>query len=156
MVVPIILLCVATGIISTFAFHEHSRRKVFVGSIGVVASVSMYASPLVVVRQVIKTKSVEFMPFYLSLFSFLASCLWMAYGLLSHDIFLASPNLVGTPLCILQLILYFKYRKNPVKELEPQKWPDLEYNDGKLKQEFQLDEKKESILVVTDNLSTKI
>ncbi|CAN4087630.1 unnamed protein product [Withania somnifera] len=89
MVVPIILLCVATGIISTFAFHEHSRRKVFVGSIGVVASVSMYASPLVVVRQVIKTKSVEFMPFYLSLFSFLASCLWMAYGLLSHDIFLA-------------------------------------------------------------------
>lgn len=156
MVVPIILICVATGIISTFVFHEHRRRKVFVGSIGLVASIAMYASPLVVVRQVIKTKSVEFMPFYLSLFSFLASGLWMAYGLLSHDLFLASPNLVGTPLCILQLILYFKYRKNPVKELEPQKWPDLEYNDDKLKQEFKLEEKKDqSMLVVTENLSTK-
>ncbi|WMV20677.1 hypothetical protein MTR67_014062, partial [Solanum verrucosum] len=102
MVVPIILICVATGIISTFVVHEHQRRKVFVGSIGLVASIAMYASPLVVVRQVIKTKSVEFMPFYLSLFSFLASGLWMAYGLLSHDLFLAvepcSNNGVAIPL----------------------------------------------------------
>ncbi|OIT06418.1 PREDICTED: bidirectional sugar transporter SWEET3b [Nicotiana attenuata] len=156
MVVPIILICVATGIISAFVFHDHRRRKVFVGSIGLVASVAMYASPLVVVRQVIKTKSVEFMPFYLSFFSFLASCLWMAYGLLSHDLFLASPNLVGTPLCILQLILYCKYRKNPIKDLEPKKWPNLEYNDEKIKQEFPLDEVKESKLIVTENLSTKI
>ncbi|KAJ6376044.1 hypothetical protein OIU77_000920 [Salix suchowensis] len=55
----------------------------------------MYGSPLVAVKKVIKTKSVEFMPFYLSFFSFLASSIWMAYGLLSHDLFLASPNLVG-------------------------------------------------------------
>ncbi|MCD9640457.1 Bidirectional sugar transporter sweet3 [Datura stramonium] len=146
MLVPIIVICVATGIISAFVFHEHRRRKVFVGSIGLVASVAMYASPLVVVRKVIKTKSVEFMPFYLSLFSFLASGFWMAYGLLSHDLFLSSPNLVGTPLCILQLILYCKYRKNSINELEPQKWPDLEYNnnDEKFKQDqFQLDEKKD-------------
>lgn len=139
------------------------------------------------------------MPFYLSFFSFLASCLWMAYGLLSHDLFLAvcifylesfsfyffinsklyideyqlqpshftilkksssflllqSPNLVGTPLCILQLILYCKYRKNPIKE-KPQKWPDLEYNEEKIKQEFPLDEIKESKLIVTENLNTKI
>ncbi|XP_059306826.1 bidirectional sugar transporter SWEET3b [Lycium ferocissimum] len=156
MVVPISLICLATGIISAFLFHDHRSRKVFVGSVGFVASVAMYASPLVVVRQVIKTKSVEFMPFYLSVFSFLASGLWMAYGLLSHDLFLASPNLVGTPLCILQLILYCKYRKNPINELAPQKWPDLEFNDEKLNQEFQLDEKKEPVLLVTENLNTKI
>ncbi|KAM3381864.1 bidirectional sugar transporter SWEET3 [Capsicum galapagoense] len=156
-VVSIILICVATGIISTFVFHDHHHRKVFVGSIAVVASAAMYASPLAVVRQVIKTESVEFMPFHLSLFSFLTSCLWLAYGLLSHDLFIASPNMVGVPLCMLQLMLYFKYRKNPIKELEPEKWPDLEFNDDKLKQEFHLDEKKDqSTLDVTENLSTKI
>lgn len=40
-------------------------------------------------KQVIVTKSVEFMPFFLSLFSFLASSSWMAYGLVSHELFLA-------------------------------------------------------------------
>ena len=40
-------------------------------------------------KQVILTKNVEFMPLYLSVFSFLASTFWMAYGLLCHDLFLA-------------------------------------------------------------------
>ncbi|KAK8513217.1 hypothetical protein V6N13_032465 [Hibiscus sabdariffa] len=85
----VIVLCSTTAIISAYVFHGHHRRKVFVGTVGLVASVAMYAAPLVVVRQVIMTKSVEFMPFYLSFFSFLASVLWLAYGLLSHDLILA-------------------------------------------------------------------
>ncbi|KAK9045159.1 hypothetical protein V6N11_059048 [Hibiscus sabdariffa] len=120
----VIVLCSTTAIISAYVFHDHHRRKVFVGTVGLVASVAMYAAPLVVVRQVIMTKSVEFMPFYLSFFSFLASVLWLAYGLLSHDLILASPNLVGLPLGILQLGLYFKYRESGIPE-EPSKW-DLE------------------------------
>ncbi|VFQ72670.1 unnamed protein product [Cuscuta campestris] len=50
------------------------------------------------------------MPFSLSLFSFLTSSLWMAYGLLSHDLFLASPNIVGCPVGVLQILIYFKYK----------------------------------------------
>nr|GLL28220.1 bidirectional sugar transporter SWEET3-like [Ipomoea trifida] len=126
MMIPVVGMVLATMAISTFSFHDHRRRKVFVGSVGLVASVSMYSSPLVVVKRVIKTKSVEYMPFYLSFFSFVTSSLWMAYGLLSHDLVLASPNLVGCPLGLLQLLLYCKYRKKDqtVTE-EPHKW-DLE------------------------------
>ncbi|KAF5442231.1 hypothetical protein F2P56_034916 [Juglans regia] len=117
------------------------HRKLFVRSVGLVASVAMYGSPLVVVKQVILTRSVEFMPFYLSFFSFLASSLWMAYGLLSHDLFLAAPNLVGSPLGILQLMLYCKYRKRGIME-EPNKW-DLEKNDERSKQlQLTIDEEK--------------
>ncbi|CAH2070146.1 unnamed protein product [Thlaspi arvense] len=110
--VPVIVVFGLTTAISAVVFDDHRHRKSFVGSVGLVASVSMYGSPLIVMKKVIETKSVEYMPFYLSFFSFLASSLWMAYGLLSHDLFLASPNMVGTPLGILQLILYFKYKNN--------------------------------------------
>ncbi|XP_050386714.1 bidirectional sugar transporter SWEET3 isoform X1 [Argentina anserina] len=129
--IPVIILFCITVSISTFVFNDHHHRKVLVGSLGLVASVTMYGSPLIVVKQVIVTKSVEFMPFYLSFFSFLSSSLWMAYGLLGHDLFLASPNLVGSPLGIFQLLLYCKYRKRVKKAVEsPNKW-DLEENDEK-------------------------
>ncbi|KAM1183854.1 hypothetical protein ACFX19_002158 [Malus domestica] len=123
-VIPAIVMFCITAIISAVVFHDHQHRKVFVGSVAIVASVSMYASPLVVVKQVILTKNVEYMPFYVSLFSFISSSLWMAYGLLSHDIFVASPNLVGTPLSILQLVLYCKYRKAGTVELPNKRDPE--------------------------------
>jgi len=40
-------------------------------------------------KKVIETKSVEFMPLPLSLSSLLVSLLWMTYGLLIRDIFVA-------------------------------------------------------------------
>ncbi|GLT38770.1 hypothetical protein SLA2020_129960 [Shorea laevis] len=133
---PAILVFCISAIISAFLLHDHPHRKVFVGSVGLVASVAMYAAPLVAVKQVILTKSVEFMPFHLSLFTFLASTLWLAYGLLSHDLCLASPNFIGCPLGILQLVLYCKYRKRGFME-EPNKW-DLEQNDQEQPKQVQL------------------
>ncbi|KAJ9164274.1 hypothetical protein P3X46_023873 [Hevea brasiliensis] len=129
---PVILVFSITAAISSFALHDHHTRKVFTGSVGLVGSVGMYASPLVAMKLVIQTRSVEFMPFYLSFFSFLSSSLWLAYGLLGRDLFIASPNFLGAPLGILQLLLYCKYRKRGVME-EPQKW-DLEKNEEISKQ----------------------
>ncbi|XP_013610087.1 PREDICTED: bidirectional sugar transporter SWEET3-like isoform X4 [Brassica oleracea var. oleracea] len=60
--------------------------------------------------------------------------LWLAYGLLSHDLFLALPNMVGTPLGILQLIIYFKYKNKkeaPITTTVVGKW-DHEKNKSKL------------------------
>ncbi|XP_009119860.1 bidirectional sugar transporter SWEET3 isoform X2 [Brassica rapa] len=117
--------------ISAVVFEDHRHRKSFVGSVGLVASISMYGSPLIVMKKVIETKSVEYMPFHLSFFSFLASSIWLAYGLLSH----ALPNMVGTPLGILQLIIYFKYKNKkeaPITTTVVGKW-DHEKNKSKLK-----------------------
>lgn len=45
-----------------------------------------------------------------------------------------SPNLVGSPLGIFQLLLYCKYRKREMKTVEsPNNW-DVEENDEKSKQ----------------------
>ncbi|EEC70192.1 hypothetical protein OsI_00934 [Oryza sativa Indica Group] len=127
MVLPVLAFFALTAIFSSFLFHTHGLRKVFVGSIGLVASISMYSSPMVAAKQVITTKSVEFMPFYLSLFSFLSSALWMIYGLLGKDLFIASPNFIGCPMGILQLVLYCIYRKS---HKEAEKLHDIDQENG--------------------------
>ncbi|KAL6864876.1 hypothetical protein ACP4OV_016027 [Aristida adscensionis] len=119
MVSLVLAIFIMTALLSSFIFHTHHMRKLFVGSIGVVAAMSMYSSPLVAVRQVIRTKSVEFMPFYLSLFSFLTSLIWMVYGILGSDPYIISPNCVGCVTGILQLVVYCIYSrcKEPPKTL---------------------------------------
>ncbi|KAI6689506.1 hypothetical protein NL676_026334 [Syzygium grande] len=101
----------AIASVSLLALHGNTR-KFFCGVAAALFSTIMYASPLSVMRMVIKTKSVEFMPFLLSLFAFLCGASWLAYGLLSGDPFVIVPNAFGTGLGLAQLILYAIYCKN--------------------------------------------
>ncbi|CAL9158664.1 unnamed protein product [Musa acuminata subsp. burmannicoides] len=87
-------------------------RKVFCGVAATFFSICMYASPLSIMRLVIRTKSVEYMPFLLSLFVFVCGTLWFIYGLLGHDPFVTVPNGCGSALGAMQLVLYAVYRKN--------------------------------------------
>ncbi|XP_043726259.1 bidirectional sugar transporter SWEET1-like [Telopea speciosissima] len=101
----------AIALVSIVALHGHTR-KLFCGLAATIFSIVMYASPLSIMRLVIKTKSVEYMPFFLSLFCFLCGTSWFIFGLLGHDPFVAVPNGFGSALGTLQLILYAIYRNN--------------------------------------------
>ncbi|CAN1128531.1 Bidirectional sugar transporter SWEET1 [Linum perenne] len=81
----------AVSLISYFALHGNTR-KLFCGTAATVFSIIMYASPLSIMRLVIKTKSVEFMPLFLSLFIFLCGTSWFIYGLLGRDPFIAETS----------------------------------------------------------------
>ncbi|GFS37554.1 nodulin MtN3 family protein [Actinidia rufa] len=96
-----------------------NNRKLFCGLAASLFSIVMYASPLSVVRMVIKTKSVEFMPFFLSLFVFLCGTSWFIYGLLGRDPYVAVPNGFGCGLGTVQLILYAIYRDKKPKMGKP-------------------------------------
>jgi solute carrier family 50 protein (sugar transporter) len=111
MLVGALVLFAVLAVISAFALHDHKNRKFMIGMVGIFSSIGLYSSPLVVMKLVIKTKSVEYMPFYLSFFAFFNSFLWMTYGALGRDIFLATPNIIGVPVTLVQLILYCIYRK---------------------------------------------
>ncbi|XP_030474846.1 bidirectional sugar transporter SWEET1-like [Syzygium oleosum] len=106
-----LILFLTFALVSLFALHGKTQ-KLFCGIMIDISSTIMYASPLLVMMLVIKTKSVEFMPFLLSLSCFLLGIFWLAYSLLSRDPFLIVPNGLGTALGIVQLILYAMYRKN--------------------------------------------
>ncbi|KAF8030822.1 hypothetical protein BT93_D0115 [Corymbia citriodora subsp. variegata] len=107
----IMTVFLAIASISLLALHGNTR-KFFCGVAAALFSTVMFASPLSVMRMVIKTKSVEYMPFFLSLFASLCAMSWLIYGLLSGDPFVTVPNGFGTGLGIAQLILYAIYCKN--------------------------------------------
>ncbi|GAB2270491.1 Bidirectional sugar transporter sweet1 [Dionaea muscipula] len=118
--VSVLTLFSGIALVSVLALHGHAR-KLFCGFAASIFSIIMYASPLSVMSMVIKTKSVEYMPFLLSLFSFLCGTSWFIYGLLGRDPFVAVPNGVGSGLGAMQLILYFIYYDKTSKKTTSKK-----------------------------------
>ncbi|KAI9125590.1 hypothetical protein K1719_003008 [Acacia pycnantha] len=102
------------AVVTQFAVHGSLRVQVL-GWICVSIAVSVFAAPLTIVAQVIKTKSVEYMPFNLSFFLTLSAVLWFAYGLFLRDICIALPNVLGFALGVIQMVLYAMYRNGGKK-----------------------------------------
>ncbi|KAG1346907.1 Bidirectional sugar transporter SWEET6b [Cocos nucifera] len=100
--------------------HTHHRRQIIVGVLSVVFCTAMYASPLSILRVVIKTKSVEYLPFYLCLAGLFNGACWTTYALIRFDIFVLIPNLLGALLGVVQVLIYFFYhRSTPKRETHP-------------------------------------
>ncbi|KAK2994080.1 hypothetical protein RJ640_024344 [Escallonia rubra] len=90
--------------------HTYSKRSEIVGVICIVFGLIMYGSPCLVMYKVIATRSVEFMPFWLSAASFSNGLIWMVYALLRFDLYILIANGGGALLGACQLVLYLCYR----------------------------------------------
>ncbi|MQL70873.1 hypothetical protein Taro_003210 [Colocasia esculenta] len=106
----------ALGVGVLLGAHTYGKRSLIVGVMCVIFGTCMYAAPLAAMKNVIKTRSVKYMPLPLSLASFLNGVCWTLYALLRFDIFITIPNGLGTLLGFAQLLLYGCYYSSTPKE----------------------------------------
>ncbi|XP_055826127.1 bidirectional sugar transporter SWEET7-like [Solanum dulcamara] len=111
-----IIFLASLAILVLTLVQTHKKRSTIVGSICMVGNILMYASPLAIMKLVVRSKSVEFMPFFLSLFSFLNGVSWTTYALIRFDAFILVPNSMGTALGLAQLLLYGMYYKSTKRQ----------------------------------------
>ncbi|KAI3504535.1 hypothetical protein L1887_26084 [Cichorium endivia] len=104
--------------LSTHYLAEGPTRALILGWICMVISVSVFAAPLSIMKKVIQTKSVEFMPFWLSFFLALSAVMWFFYGLFQKDIYVAFPNIIGFVLGVVQMVLFFVYKNYSKKRID--------------------------------------
>ncbi|KAI3936387.1 hypothetical protein MKW98_000661 [Papaver atlanticum] len=107
----------AVLLITLLATHG-SLRLTVVGFICAGFTLGMYGAPLGAMKNVVVTKSVEYMPFMLTFFLFLNGGIWSVYSLLIKDFFIGVPNAIGFGLGSVQLIMYIIYNnKSKAKKL---------------------------------------
>ncbi|KAG9158462.1 hypothetical protein Leryth_013211 [Lithospermum erythrorhizon] len=110
LVAEAILLAIVAALTLKFC-HTHKKRSMVVGIVCVIFGVIMYSAPLSIMAKVIKTKSVEFMPFWLSVAAFSNGITWTVYALLEFDLYILISNGLGAVSGAVQLILYAWYNK---------------------------------------------
>ncbi|CAL9762597.1 bidirectional sugar transporter SWEET5-like [Musa acuminata AAA Group] len=106
-----IAFVVVVVVVVLLVAHTYERRTLIVGILCIIFGTCMYAAPLSVMKLVVQTKSVKYMPFSLSCASFLNGICWTTYAFLPFDINILIPNGLGTLLALSQLVLYACYYK---------------------------------------------
>ncbi|CAN6372109.1 unnamed protein product [Urochloa humidicola] len=94
----------------TMLLSAGEKRVVVLGWVCVGFAVSVFIAPLSIIRKVVVTRSVEFMPFFLSLSLTVSAVVWFLYGLLIKDKYVALPNVIGFTFGVIQMGLYAFYR----------------------------------------------
>ncbi|KAJ6844833.1 bidirectional sugar transporter SWEET13-like [Iris pallida] len=113
-------------VLSTMLLCSGPTRLKVLGWMCVGFAVSVFAAPLSIIKQVIRTKSVEFMPFSLSFFLTLSAIAWFSYGMFVKDIYVAIPNILGFSFGVVQMVLYIVYKDTKVAVEEDDKLPEYD------------------------------
>jgi len=88
-----------------------SKQTFIIGIFTAIFNILMYASPLTVMWDVVRTQSVEYMPLGLTIGVGVCAGCWIVYGALADDRYILIPNITGIVLCAFQLALYVTYMK---------------------------------------------
>ncbi|KAK2406310.1 bidirectional sugar transporter SWEET5 [Trifolium repens] len=104
------LFIVMYGIVEKDIIYGIDKGSLVAGIIYDILNIMMYVSPLTIMENVIKTKSVKYMPFWLALANFLNGCCWTTFALIHpFNIYILVGNGIGAISGLVQLLLYAYY-----------------------------------------------
>ncbi|KAK2353027.1 Nodulin MtN3 family protein [Trifolium repens] len=105
-----LIIIIMYGIVQKDIIYGIDKGSLVVGIIYDILNIMMYVSPLTIMENVIKTKSVKYMPFWLSLANFLNGCCWTTFALIHpFNIYILVGNGIGAISGLVQLLLYAYY-----------------------------------------------
>jgi solute carrier family 50 (sugar transporter) len=101
-------ICAITIFISIFPILDDPAQ--LIGSVGCFIVVVLFASPLVVLRQVLVTKDAKSIPLPFTIACTINCFLWSVYGVWGvDDVYIYFPNVLGLALSVAQLLLKIYY-----------------------------------------------
>ena len=102
------------------------------GTLCVFVTVLMFASPLVTVKEVLRTRSAASMSLPMTIASLTSCSFWLGFGTCVNDVFIYFPNIAGLILSALQLALFAKFG-TPKRNVSDDEEEDLQLlsEDGK-------------------------
>lgn len=109
MTLSLLLALVLYALTATEESFEAVRDRV--GVVSILVSFVMVGSPLVAVREVLRTKNTDVLPFALIAAATLNSTLWLSYGIILANAVVIAPNVVNISLGAFQLSLFVVFRK---------------------------------------------
>ncbi|OMP03273.1 SWEET sugar transporter [Corchorus olitorius] len=101
---------IAAVLITQLSFDREMQINI-AGFLSLLFSIATYGSPLSIMKLVVTTKSVKYMPFLLSFILFINGLTWTVYAVLTKDWFIGIPNGSGFAFGTAQLVLYAIYWK---------------------------------------------
>ncbi|RLN31447.1 hypothetical protein BBJ28_00006694 [Nothophytophthora sp. Chile5] len=108
-------LATTYAVVGVYGFTNQSPTEVAVmlGFVCVTCNICLFASPLETMGKVVRTKSASSLPITLCTVNLVAGALWSAMAIGQNDMFVLTPNALGTVLSALQVSLYVKYPPHP-------------------------------------------
>ncbi|XP_015183790.1 PREDICTED: sugar transporter SWEET1 [Polistes dominula] len=124
----LMLISKAVGLIAvflTYAQMEHPDKVEY--RFGIIVTILLYlliASPLIHLKNIIKTKDTSILPFPLIVMGTAVSFQWLLYGIIINNIFVIFQNSVGFLLSVIQLSLFVIFPSKSSKTSMPEKKKD--------------------------------
>ncbi len=113
------ILIIIVGTLTTYeALTSLFNDAEILGKLCNCTSIIVFLSPIQLIYRVVKENIYILIPIYTAYVSFVASSCWVIYGFLFKNIYVILPNSVGILLAIIQIIVYFKYKRKFNRERE--------------------------------------